>query len=57
MIGKRLLPISSVRARTSSPCWNTMISGLVRKSGDSRILKSTVPISTSAPGFQMKLRP
>ena len=28
MIGKRLLKGSSTRARTSSPCWKTMISGL-----------------------------
>ena len=42
---------------TSCPCWNTMVSGLAWKSGDSRMLKSTVPTSTSAPGFQMKLRP
>jgi hypothetical protein len=57
MIGKRLLEGSSALARTSSPCWNTMISGLEMKSGESRILKSTEPTSTSAPGFQTKLRP
>ena len=28
---------SSIRARTSIPCWNTMISGLALKSGDSRM--------------------
>ena len=34
-----------------------MESGLALNSGASTILKSTVPISTSAPGRQMKLRP
>ena len=35
----------------------TIISGLVTNPGASRMSKSTVPISTSAPGRQMKLRP
>ena len=54
MIGNRLLAGSSNRARTSTPSWNTMYSGLFWKPGESTNVKSAAPTSTSEPGFQMK---
>src|ERR1700724_3746288 len=55
--GKRLLSGSSMRCLTSRFSPNTIASGLVVNSGESKKLKSAVPVVTSAPDRQMKLTP